>query len=188
MEANLCSSRLNQDFIEDDFNLTGLIQLVPFYKEAMEMILDVEPGPLREDNFESSRRLTSLSLALRGRRGPPCSRRLYCRVERRVAVRPHPPALHPDPTGPAADGSSPIPPRRTKAHDLPDSTPSLMPAILVSARASTAPRPNLSPAEGATCQASTRSSSSARAASTCMCRRARGSRVSMVCRIPFLNS
>ncbi|BGP33813.1 casein kinase 2 regulatory subunit [Rhodotorula toruloides] len=32
-----------EDFIEDDFNLTGLIQLVPFYKEAMEMILDVEP-------------------------------------------------------------------------------------------------------------------------------------------------
>jgi len=32
-----------QDFIEDDFNLTGLSSLVPFYKEAMEMILDVEP-------------------------------------------------------------------------------------------------------------------------------------------------
>ncbi|POY70866.1 hypothetical protein BMF94_6043, partial [Rhodotorula taiwanensis] len=31
-----------EDFIEDDFNLTGLLQLVPFYKEAMEMILDVE--------------------------------------------------------------------------------------------------------------------------------------------------
>ncbi|GAA5886788.1 hypothetical protein JCM6882_005890 [Rhodosporidiobolus microsporus] len=32
-----------EDFIEDDFNLTGLAALVPFYKEAMEMILDVEP-------------------------------------------------------------------------------------------------------------------------------------------------
>ncbi|GAA5838767.1 hypothetical protein JCM11251_006732 [Rhodosporidiobolus azoricus] len=32
-----------EDFIEDDFNLTGLAGLVPFYKEAMEMILDVEP-------------------------------------------------------------------------------------------------------------------------------------------------
>lgn len=31
-----------EEFIEDDFNLTGLSQLVPFYKEAMEMILDVE--------------------------------------------------------------------------------------------------------------------------------------------------
>lgn len=35
---------LPQDFIEDDFNLTGLASLVPFYKEAMEMVLDVEPG------------------------------------------------------------------------------------------------------------------------------------------------
>lgn len=33
-----------EDFIEDDFNLTGLNSLVPFYKEALEMVLDVEPG------------------------------------------------------------------------------------------------------------------------------------------------
>ncbi|CAG8464995.1 6280_t:CDS:2 [Ambispora gerdemannii] len=32
-----------EDFIEDDFNLTGLNSMVPFYKEALEMILDVEP-------------------------------------------------------------------------------------------------------------------------------------------------
>ncbi|KAK4695244.1 casein kinase II subunit beta, partial [Phenoliferia sp. Uapishka_3] len=32
----------SRDFIEDDFNLTGLSALVPFYKEAMEMVLDVE--------------------------------------------------------------------------------------------------------------------------------------------------
>ncbi|KAF0546700.1 casein kinase subunit II beta [Gigaspora margarita] len=31
-----------EDFIEDDFNLTGLNSMVPFYKEALEMILDVE--------------------------------------------------------------------------------------------------------------------------------------------------
>lgn len=35
-----------EDFIEDDFNLTGLNALVPFWKEAMEMVLDVEPGGL----------------------------------------------------------------------------------------------------------------------------------------------
>ncbi|EGG07711.1 uncharacterized protein MELLADRAFT_35358, partial [Melampsora larici-populina 98AG31] len=35
-----------EDFIEDDFNLTGLVAMVPFYKEALEMILDVEPGEL----------------------------------------------------------------------------------------------------------------------------------------------
>lgn len=35
---------MTEDFIEDDFNLTGLNTLVPFWKEAMEMVLDVEPG------------------------------------------------------------------------------------------------------------------------------------------------
>ncbi|KAF8529209.1 putative casein kinase II beta chain [Hysterangium stoloniferum] len=36
-------SEVSEDFIEDDFNLTGLNSLVPFWKEAMEMVLDVEP-------------------------------------------------------------------------------------------------------------------------------------------------
>ncbi|CAJ0831591.1 708_t:CDS:2 [Entrophospora sp. SA101] len=36
-----------EEFIEDDFNLTGLNSMVPFYKEALEMILDVEPDSLR---------------------------------------------------------------------------------------------------------------------------------------------
>ncbi|KAF7352736.1 Casein kinase II subunit beta [Mycena venus] len=35
---------VTEDFIEDDFNLTGLNSMVPFWKEAMEMVLDVEPG------------------------------------------------------------------------------------------------------------------------------------------------
>jgi hypothetical protein len=35
---------VSEDFIEDDFNLTGLNMMVPFWKEAMEMVLDVEPG------------------------------------------------------------------------------------------------------------------------------------------------
>ncbi|KAL1413329.1 casein kinase 2 regulatory subunit [Vanrija albida] len=34
---------VHEDFIEDDFNLTGLQSLVPFWKEALEMVLDVEP-------------------------------------------------------------------------------------------------------------------------------------------------
>ena len=36
---------VTEDFIEDDFNLTGLNAMVPFWREAMEMVLDVEPGP-----------------------------------------------------------------------------------------------------------------------------------------------
>jgi casein kinase II subunit beta len=35
---------VTEEFIEDDFNLTGLNSMVPFWKEAMEMVLDVEPG------------------------------------------------------------------------------------------------------------------------------------------------
>ncbi|EGO01950.1 hypothetical protein SERLA73DRAFT_85996 [Serpula lacrymans var. lacrymans S7.3] len=34
---------VSEDFIEDDFNLTGLNVMVPFWKEAMDMVLDVEP-------------------------------------------------------------------------------------------------------------------------------------------------
>ncbi|KAG8533368.1 uncharacterized protein KY384_002151 [Bacidia gigantensis] len=36
-------AEVTEDFIEDDFNLTGLQNQVPMYKEALEMILDVEP-------------------------------------------------------------------------------------------------------------------------------------------------
>ena len=40
-----------EDFIEDDFNLTGLNFLVPFYREALEMILDIEPRTCHEALF-----------------------------------------------------------------------------------------------------------------------------------------
>ncbi|KAF2667648.1 hypothetical protein BT63DRAFT_374999 [Microthyrium microscopicum] len=41
-----------EDFIEDDFNLTGLQSQVPMYKEALEMILDVEPEDDEDDEEE----------------------------------------------------------------------------------------------------------------------------------------
>ncbi len=45
-------AEVSEDFIEDDFNLTGLQSQVPMYKEALEMILDVEPEDASEDDDE----------------------------------------------------------------------------------------------------------------------------------------
>ena len=45
-------AEVSEDFIEDDFNLTGLGSLVPMYKEALEMILDVEPEDEDEEDEE----------------------------------------------------------------------------------------------------------------------------------------
>jgi casein kinase II subunit beta len=50
-------AEVSEDFIEDDFNLTGLNALVPFYKEALEMILDVEPRKFIEERRCSSRQI-----------------------------------------------------------------------------------------------------------------------------------
>ncbi|KAF2486790.1 casein kinase II regulatory subunit-domain-containing protein [Neohortaea acidophila] len=45
-------AEVSEDFIEDDFNLTGLQSQVPMYKEALEMILDVEPEDTSEGDEE----------------------------------------------------------------------------------------------------------------------------------------
>ncbi|GAB7339019.1 hypothetical protein MBLNU457_5683t1 [Dothideomycetes sp. NU457] len=44
-------AEVSEDFIEDDFNLTGLQSQVPMYKEALEMILDVEPEDDDDDDI-----------------------------------------------------------------------------------------------------------------------------------------
>ncbi|KAG9241943.1 casein kinase II regulatory subunit-domain-containing protein [Calycina marina] len=43
-------AEISEDFIEDDFNLTGLNSQVAMYKEALEMILDVEPEEDEDDD------------------------------------------------------------------------------------------------------------------------------------------
>ncbi|KAG6331859.1 hypothetical protein ID866_7226 [Astraeus odoratus] len=51
-----------EEFIEDDFNLTGLNTMVPFWKEAMEMVLDVEPGMVYLTSHEDSSRIPDVSI------------------------------------------------------------------------------------------------------------------------------
>ncbi|KAK7203537.1 casein kinase II regulatory subunit-domain-containing protein [Myxozyma melibiosi] len=45
MKGHEYFAEVTEDFIEDDFNLTGLSSLVPYYKEALDMILDFETDP-----------------------------------------------------------------------------------------------------------------------------------------------
>ncbi|KAH9884060.1 casein kinase II regulatory subunit-domain-containing protein [Xylariomycetidae sp. FL2044] len=45
-------AEVSEEFIEDDFNLTGLQTQVAMYKEALEMILDVEPEDDEDEEDE----------------------------------------------------------------------------------------------------------------------------------------
>ncbi|KAM7207271.1 casein kinase II subunit beta-1 [Naviculisporaceae sp. PSN 640] len=79
-------AEVSEDFIEDDFNLTGLQQIVPMYKEALEMILDVEPEEDDEEDEEEEEEEEDVSGDARDARPHGGERRHHTRLPSDLSV------------------------------------------------------------------------------------------------------